>query len=88
MALGFSSQNLPSHSPSSKPGFFHGSQPIVSPKICCVSSREFFDAAMAAGATLTRPPEDHGFMYSRAFNDLDGHVWEAFWMDPAAVQDH
>lgn len=44
------------------------------------------DKALAAGATETRPPEDHGFMYGRSFNDLDGHVWELFWMDAAAVQ--
>jgi len=43
------------------------------------------DAALTAGATATRPPEDHGFMYTRAINDLDGHVWEIFWMDPATV---
>lgn len=33
------------------------------------------------------PPEDHGFMYSRSFEDLDGHHWEVVWMDPKeAVQ--
>jgi predicted lactoylglutathione lyase len=30
--------------------------------------------------------QDHGFMMLRAFEDLDGHVWEIFWMDPAFVQ--
>jgi hypothetical protein len=25
-------------------------------------------------------------MYSRSFQDPDGHHWEAFWMDPAALQ--
>ncbi|RZK73568.1 MAG: glyoxalase, partial [Rhodococcus sp. (in: high G+C Gram-positive bacteria)] len=29
--------------------------------------------------------QDEGFMYGRAFRDLDGHVWEVMWMDPAAV---
>jgi hypothetical protein len=27
-----------------------------------------------------------GFMYQQGFEDLDGNVWEGFWMDPAAVQ--
>lgn len=45
-----------------------------------------FDKAIAAGATECRPTEDHGFMYGRSFNDLDGHIWEVFWMDPAHVQ--
>jgi predicted lactoylglutathione lyase len=47
---------------------------------------ELADTALKAGATKTREPQDHGFMYERSFNDLDGHIWEIFWMDPAAVQ--
>jgi predicted lactoylglutathione lyase len=43
-------------------------------------------AAKAHGGTADiNPAQDHGFMYSRALADPDGHVWEAFWMDPAAV---
>lgn len=45
-----------------------------------------FEKAIAAGATECRPTEDHGFMYGRSFNDLDGHIWEIFWMDPTALQ--
>ena len=33
-----------------------------------------------------REPQDMGFMYLRAFEDLDGHIWEIFWMDPKAVK--
>ncbi|MGW9332391.1 VOC family protein [Bosea sp. NPDC055594] len=44
------------------------------------------EAALAAGGSTFSEPQDHGFMYGRAFRDLDGHVWEAFWMDPAAVK--
>ncbi|KMO93635.1 VOC family protein [Streptomyces roseus] len=47
---------------------------------------EVVGAALAAGATEPRPAQDLGFMYGRAFEDLDGHVWEYVWMDPAAVQ--
>ena len=43
-------------------------------------------AALAAGGSTFSEPQDHGFMYGRAFRDLDGHVWEAFWMDPAAAK--
>jgi hypothetical protein len=25
-------------------------------------------------------------MYSRSFQDLDGHLWEVMWMDPAGPQ--
>ncbi|MFA5940910.1 MAG: VOC family protein [Sinimarinibacterium sp.] len=37
--------------------------------------------AVAAGGKTFRPVEDHGFMYAHAFKDLDGHIWEAFWME-------
>ncbi|WP_437616937.1 VOC family protein [Sorangium sp. So ce834] len=42
--------------------------------------------ALAGGGKEAGPPEDHGFMYSRSFEDLDGHHWEVVWMDPAAAQ--
>ena len=55
-----------------------------------MDSKEAVDAhyakAIAAGATECRPAEDHGFMYSRSINDLDGHIWEVFWFDPNALQ--
>lgn len=41
---------------------------------------KLLDKALAAGATEHRPSEDHGFMYIRCFEDLDGHLWEPFWM--------
>jgi uncharacterized protein len=44
------------------------------------------EKAIAAGGTEARPMEDHGFMYTRCFNDLDGHIWEVFWFDPKALQ--
>jgi predicted lactoylglutathione lyase len=47
---------------------------------------EFVKKALAAGGTKAMPPQDHGFMYGWSFYDLDGHHWEVFWMDPAAVQ--
>lgn len=39
-----------------------------------------------AGGHEAMPPQDHGFMYSNAFYDLDGHHWEIFWMDPKAAE--
>ncbi|GMU06307.1 VOC family protein [Corallococcus caeni] len=44
------------------------------------------EKALAAGAKETKEKMDQGFMYQRSFEDLDGHQWESFWMDPAAVQ--
>jgi uncharacterized protein len=37
--------------------------------------------AIALGGKYVREPQDHGFMYSRAFADIDGHTWEPFWME-------
>lgn len=37
--------------------------------------------ARAAGATQPGQIMDHGFMYQANFADLDGHIWELFWMD-------
>ena len=47
---------------------------------------EIVDTALTAGATEAAAPMDHGFMFLRSFNDLDGHTWEIFWMDPQAAQ--
>jgi len=44
------------------------------------------DAALKAGASEPRPTTDHGFMITRTFEDLDGHVWEILYMDPSFVQ--
>lgn len=41
--------------------------------------------AIAAGGTRAMETKDHGFMYVSSFYDPDGHHWEVFWMDPAAV---
>ena len=54
-------------------------------------SREDVDAitkaaAAAGGKADVRPPQDLGFMYTRAFQDPDGHVFEPVWMDMAAAQ--
>ena len=58
----------------------------------CLSfdSREAVDAVVAAAARAggradMRPPQDMGSMYSRAFADPDGNVFEPMWMDMAAA---
>ncbi len=44
----------------------------------------FFQKAILAGAKETKT-YDHGFMYGKDFEDLDGHIWEIFWMDPKHI---
>lgn len=46
---------------------------------------ELADTALGAGGAPANDPIDHGFMYGRSFQDLDGHMWELIWMDPSAI---
>ena len=46
---------------------------------------EMLRKALAAGAKEAREPMEYEFMYGRSFEDLDGHIWEVFWMDPSAI---
>ena len=53
-------------------------------------SREAVDAmnkaaAANGGAADVNPVKDLGFMYNRSLADPDGHIWEAVWMNPAAM---
>jgi predicted lactoylglutathione lyase len=41
--------------------------------------------ALASGGSEPKPTNDLGFMYQRTFTDPDGHRWEPFWFDPAAM---
>lgn len=55
-----------------------------------VDSKTEVNRLVEAGATNggtadVNPPEDHGFMFQRTIADPDGHIWEPFWMDPAAL---
>ena len=47
---------------------------------------EMLDKALNAGGKEAREPQDLGFMYSRSFEDLDGHIWEMAWMNTGADQ--
>lgn len=67
-------------------------QPASSEVMLAIScgSREAVDAmntvaAANGGASDINPIQDLGFVYTRDFTDPDGHVWEATWMDPAAI---
>ena len=42
-------------------------------------------AIAAGGKADPGPKQDHGFMYGRSFEDLDGHVFEPMWMDLEAA---
>ncbi|ADB19225.1 conserved hypothetical protein [Pirellula staleyi DSM 6068] len=48
--------------------------------------REMVAKALAAGGTKYADEKDYGFMLQHGYQDLDGHIWELFYMDPAHVQ--
>jgi uncharacterized protein len=64
--------------------------------LVCLSSesREAVDAmiskAIAAGGTsrseLQAELQDDEFMYERAFQDLDGHIWVIMFMEPSTFE--
>lgn len=44
------------------------------------------EKAVAAGGRSPHPLEDHGFMVTQGFEDIDGHLWNLVWMNPQASQ--
>ena len=46
---------------------------------------ELVDKALNNGGSKAGETQDLGFMYSRSFNDPDGHIWEVLWMDMEQV---
>ena len=57
--------------------------------LSCESKEEvknLAEKAFTLGGRQVNQPEDHGFMYSWGFEDLDGHVWDLFWMDPSHIK--
>lgn len=45
---------------------------------------ELVETVLKAGGREARPAQDYGWMYGRAFEDVDGHIWEIFYMDESA----
>jgi uncharacterized protein len=55
-------------------------------------SREKVDQMMSkaieSGGSESRDPQDHGWMYGRSFEDIDGHIWEIIYMDESAIKNN
>jgi predicted lactoylglutathione lyase len=66
-------------------------QPEVTEAIMALSCdsaeevRTLAEKAFEKGGRRLNDPEDMGFMFSWGFEDLDGHLWELFWMNPDHV---
>lgn len=66
----------------------HGSTSVM--LSLAMDSRDAVDAmnlaaAANGGQADVNPVQELGFMYGRDLADRDGHLWGAFWMDPAAM---
>ena len=48
---------------------------------------EIIEKAIKSGGKEPRDKQDYGWMYGRAFEDLDGHIWEVFYMDESKMPD-
>jgi hypothetical protein len=46
---------------------------------------ELLDKVVAAGGTEYRKAQDYGWMYGRAFQDINEHIWEILYMDESAM---
>ena len=47
---------------------------------------QMINRVIKAGGRESREPQDHGWMYGRSFQDIDGHLWEVIYMDVSALQ--
>ncbi len=47
---------------------------------------EMIRRVIEAGGKEYREPQDHGWMYGRSFEDINGHLWEIIYMDEEALK--
>jgi uncharacterized protein len=47
---------------------------------------QMMNRAIEYGGKESREPQDHGWMYGRSFEDIDGHLWEIIYMDKSALK--
>lgn len=47
---------------------------------------QMLNKVVEAGGKEHKEPQDLGFMYLRSFEDINGHIWEIFYMDESAMK--
>ena len=47
---------------------------------------QMINKVIEAGGREYREAQDHGWMYGRSFQDINGHLWEIIYMDESAVK--
>ena len=49
---------------------------------------QMINDVIEAGGKESRKPQDHGWMYERSFQDINGHLWEIIYMDEKALKNN
>ncbi|MFZ0328720.1 MAG: VOC family protein [Nitrososphaeraceae archaeon] len=47
---------------------------------------QMINKAIESGGSEPREAQDHGWMYGRSFEDINGHIWEVIYMDESAIR--
>jgi uncharacterized protein len=47
---------------------------------------QMINKVIEAGGKEHRKPQDHGWMYGRSFEDINGHLWEVIYMNKNALK--
>jgi uncharacterized protein len=47
---------------------------------------QMINKAIEAGGRESREPQDHGWMYGRSFEDINGHILEIIYMDESTLK--
>jgi uncharacterized protein len=47
---------------------------------------QMINKVIEAGGKEHSKPQDHGWMYGRSFEDINGHLWEVIYMDKNALK--
>ena len=47
---------------------------------------QMINNAIRAGGRESREPQEHGWMYGRSFEDINGHIWEIIYMDESTLK--
>ncbi len=47
---------------------------------------QMINKAIESGGMESNAPQDHGWMYGRSFEDINGHLWEIIYMDESAIK--
>ena len=45
---------------------------------------QIVNKSIESGGRESREPQEHGWLYGRSFEDINGHIWEIIYVDKSA----